>query len=230
MLTSHPSLTRPSLQTQYPLPHTPPSSKNGLTISPEASLAYPQSTDKDAFILTHILQLPESFQSAYVGETFSATLCANNELPASSNTAKSVSNVKVQAEILTPSSGSVGQVLELDDADEAEDGEEGRGLAPGETMQKVLKLSLKEEGNHTLGVTVTYTETVHGEGEGKGSGGPAVGAKVRTFRKLYQFVAMPLLGVRTKAGDVPGRRDGRVRYAVEAQVENLGERGVILEV
>lgn len=160
---------------------------------------------------------------------FSATLCANNECEPSST--KSVSNVKVQAEILTPSSATVGQVLELEDADEAPEGEEGRNLAPGQTMQKILRLSLKEEGNHTLGVTVTYTETQRAEAEGgQRAGAPTVGAKVRTFRKLYQFVAMPLLGVRTKAGDVPGRRDGRVSYAVEAQVENMGERGVVLEV
>lgn len=163
---------------------------------------------------------------------FSATLCANNELPQSSD--KTVSNVKVQAEILTPSSGTIGQALELEDAEEEATGEEGRNLGVGETMQKILRLSLKEDGNHTLGVTVTYTETRHdistapsAEGELKP---PATGAKVRTFRKLYQFVAVPLLGVRTKAGDVPERKDQRVRYAVEAQIENVGERGVVLEV
>jgi hypothetical protein len=164
-----------------------------------------------------------------VGEVFSATLCANNELVPDSE--KSVSNVKVQAEILTPSSGNVGKGLELEDAEasqkQGEDGggEDGRMLAVGETMQKILRLNLKEEGNHTLGVTVTYTETQHAD-----EAQAAISAKVRTFRKLYQFVAVPLLGVRTKAGEVPaGKRNGRLRYAVEAQLENVGERPVVLE-
>jgi hypothetical protein len=93
-------------------------------------------------------------------------------------------------------------------------------LGEGETLQRVLRLSLREEGPHTLGVTVSYVEV-------DGEGGRNV---VRTFRKLYQFVAMPLLGVRTKAGDVAKGKDGRVKYAVEAQLENVGERVVVLEV
>jgi hypothetical protein len=95
----------------------------------------------------------------------------------------------------------------------------GANIAPSESLQRILKLNLKEPGDHTLAVTVTYTETTVGA-EGKAAGG-----KVRTFRKLYQFAATSLIGVRTKAGDMVGGR-----YALEAQLENLGERTVVVEV
>ena len=140
-------------------------------------------------------------------------------------------NVKVQAEIQSPSGGAAGQVLELEDAsdepDAAGDGDDGKSLGAGETMQKILRLNLKEEGNHTLGVTVTYTEP--GDAAGAGDAEAKAG-KVRTFRKLYQFVALPLLGVRTKAGDLPAGKQDKIRFAVEAQLENVGERAIVLEV
>jgi len=141
-----------------------------------------------------------------------------------------VSNVKVQAEMQTPSGGAAGQALELEDADEASEaagGADGRSLGPGDTMQKILRLNLKEEGNHTLGVTVTYTEPADAAAPGEAE---AKVAKVRTFRKLYQFVALPLLGVRTKAGDLPAGENGKFRFVVEAQLENVGERAIVLEV
>ena len=162
-----------------------------------------------------------------MGEVFAATLCANNEHRpqdrAAGETGKKavvrVRDVRVAAEILGPGSGAAGGgvPLELVGGEGERDGHE---LGEGETVQRVLKLSLREEGPHTLGVTVSYAEV-------EGEGGRSV---VRTFRKLYQFVAMPLLGVRTKAGDVPKGKDGRVRYAVEAQLENVGDRIVVLEV
>jgi hypothetical protein len=94
--------------------------------------------------------------------------------------------------------------------------------SPGESLQRILRFELKEEGNHVLAVTVTYTETALGEGK-------ASGGRVRTFRKLYQFVAQQLLSVRTKAGDL-SQKDGMSRYLLEAQLENMGEAAVSLEV
>jgi trafficking protein particle complex subunit 13 len=213
-----PSLTRPSLTSQYPLPSTSiQPHETTLPISSKASLAYPDlQPNVSPFILTPILQLPESFQAAYVGEVFAATLCANNE---HGDARKRVRNVKIAAEILGPGAGEagVGVPLEL----EGDKGGDVEGwLGEGETLQRVLRLSLREEGPHTLGVTVSYVEADN-------QGGRNV---IRTFRKLYQFVAMPLLGVRTKAGDVVKGKDGRVKYAVEAQLENVGERVVVLEV
>lgn len=70
-----------------------------------------------------------------------------------------------------------------DDAQQA-----GVDLDPGQTLQRIVDFDLKEEGNHVLGVTVSYYEATETSG------------RTRTFRKLYQFVCKPSLIVRTKAG------------------------------
>lgn len=103
-----------------------------------------------------------------------------------------------------------------------DDKEEIASPAPGESLQRILRFELKEEGNHVLAVTVTYTETALGEGK-------AASGRVRTFRKLYQFVAQQLLSVRTKAGELT-QRSGPLKYLLEAQLENMGEAAVCLEV
>ncbi|KAF2441626.1 DUF974 domain-containing protein [Karstenula rhodostoma CBS 690.94] len=206
-------LSRPSFATQYPLP-----ASKALGIAPTASLAYPSSRTDDKFILSPVLQLPEAFGSAYVGENFSCTLCANNELEAG-NASKTISGVRIQADMQTPSVPN-GTSLELSGHDRSS-GDAPRSnddIGPGESLQRILRFELKEEGNHVLAVTVTYTETALA-GEGIPTGG-----KVRTFRKLYQFVAQQLLSVRTKAGEIaPGR------HLLEAQLENMGEGAVSLE-
>lgn len=203
-------MSRPSLATQYALPNSAE-----LGISPKASLAYPSENTDDKFLLSPVLNLPEAFGSAYVGETFSCTLCANNELDASDKT-RMISGVRIQGDMQTPSAPT-GSPLDL--AGE----EESSSPGPGESLQKILRFELKEEGNHVLAVTVTYTETALA-GEGKAASG-----RVRSFRKLYQFVAQQLLSVRTKAGELSGR-DGMSRYLLEAQLENMGESAVSLEV
>jgi trafficking protein particle complex subunit 13 len=151
--------------------------------------------------------------------------------------------VRIQAEIQTPSNPS-GITLDLEGRTNGDgEAEDENKFAPGDSVQKIIRLNLKEEGNHVLAVTVTYTETTFGAGgtPTKSTGGPllevggqqhlsAQGARVRTFRKLYQFVAQNLVGVRTKAGDLPMSRGGKRRFAVEAQLENMGERVVSLEV
>ncbi|KAF1358741.1 hypothetical protein EJ07DRAFT_122696 [Lizonia empirigonia] len=206
-------LSRPSLATQFPLPNS-----QELGISPKASLAYPsENNTNDKSILSLALNLPEAFGSAYVGETFSCTLCANNEL-LPSDTTKAINGVRIQGDMQTPSNPT-GSPLDLAGADGELD--DTVSAAPGESLQRVLKFELKEEGNHVLAVTVTYTETVLGEGK-------ASGGRVRTFRKLYQFVAQQLLSVRTKAGEL-SQKDGISRYLLEAQLENMGEAAVCLE-
>lgn len=190
-----------------------------LGISPKASLAYPSENHADDnFILSPALNLPEAFGSAYVGETFSCTLCANNELDPS-NTTRAVSGVRIQGDMQTPSNPT-GAPLELAGAND--DGEATVSPGPGESLQRILRFELKEEGNHVLAVTVTYTETALGEGK-------AASGRVRTFRKLYQFVAQQLLSVRTKAGQVT-QPNGLPKYLLEAQLENMGESAVCLEV
>lgn len=204
-------MSKPSLSEQYPLPE--PQSPFISKISSKASLSYPSDDADAAFILSPVLKLPPAFGAAYVGETFSCTLCANNEL-LDLDTARSISGVRISADMQTPSVP-VGAPLDLA-------GPSDESPAPGKSLQKIVRFELKEEGPHILAVTVTYTETqLAGEGN-------AASGRIRTFRKLYQFVAQQLLSVRTKGGDLPPR-NGLARYSLEAQLENLGESAISLE-
>lgn len=133
------------------------------------------------------------------------------------------------AEMQTPSS------LASLDLDPADDSAQVDGLATGESLQKIVRYDLKEEGNHILAVNVSYTETRIGQDSQAASG------RVRTFRKLYQFVAQPCLSVRTKASELPPLevenkslgpygKTHLVRFALEAQLENVGEGAVVVKV
>jgi hypothetical protein len=188
-------------------------------------------------VLSPLLTLPPAFGSAYVGETFSCTLCANNELLPDSPVPKSVNNVRIDAEMKVPSSATaiplnLGPDASLptspkgqEDAGEEPQHKAGVDLTPGESLQKVVSFELKEEGSHVLAVTVTYTETTPTSG------------RVRTFRKLYQFVCKGCMIVRTKAGLLPSpaseEEDGGVKkgrkWALEAQLENTGEETITLD-
>ncbi|KAK4946134.1 hypothetical protein LTR66_014323 [Elasticomyces elasticus] len=238
-------LSRPSLADQHPLPET--DFPDELNIAPQASLACPsafggsRNSITDGFPITPLLTLPPAFGAAYVGETFSCTLCANNELEGHDDAeATVVSAVKIAAELAVPSNPAFGIPLQLRTAiprlphssnppaveqdEESESTVTEEDLAPGATLQRIISHELKEEGQHTLAVTVTYTETQHGEA------GQAAGGRVRTFRKLYQFVAVPLVGIRTKISHVRGGGvDKGKMWALEAQLECLGERAVVLE-
>jgi hypothetical protein len=210
-------LSKPALATQTPLPHT--TFNNGLDIAPEASLAYPGADISSTFPLTPLLTLPAAFGAAYVGETFSCTLCANNEVQEGEG--RSVSAVRIGAELQTPGNQE-GITLEL--ASAGEEGDELEELKAGATLQRTLKHELKEEGQHVLAVTVTYTETLQSEDGG------ASGGRARTFRKLYQFVAQQLIAVRSKVTERKRReKDGLRQWILEAQLENVGETSVVLE-
>ncbi|KUJ12102.1 uncharacterized protein LY89DRAFT_673890 [Mollisia scopiformis] len=216
-------LSRPSLSVQHPLPlptpnASPSSSPNTFPAASE-SLAYP-STKNDAFILSPLLTLPPAFGSAYVGETFSCTLCANNEVLPGSTSAKSISNVRIEAEMKIPSSSAPINLVLVPEADkEGEDGKEnGVDLEPGQSLQKVVNFDLKEDGSHVLAVTVTYSETT------------ATSGRIRTFRKLYQFVCKGCMVVRTKTGALPSSSGEKGRkWALEAQLENSGEETITLD-
>jgi hypothetical protein len=206
------------LHYQYPLPGIEDS--HAAKIEAKASLAYAAANSEDKFIISPVLTLPESFRSAYVGEEFACTLCANNEL-AADDASKSISGIKILAEMQMP----LGETLTLD-LDDAEDrtGQEDAPSAPGETIQKIVRLNLSEPGQHVLAVTITYTE------HSRTFEGTPQGVRSRTFRKLYQFIAQPLINVKTKTGDIATTTTGKVRYALEAQLQNLGDRTVCLEV
>lgn len=102
-------------------------------------------------------------------------------------------------------------------------------------LQRVIHHNLREEGNHTLIVNVSYTETVLGPDRSV-----ATSSRFRTFRKLYQFQAQPCLSVRTKATELPPReipdksqgpygRAQLARYVLEAQLENVSDGSIVLE-
>lgn len=220
-----------------------------------------------------------------MGETFSCTLCANHEAPPAAEPAtaqaasqpggdasapapaapppqkKYIRDVRIEAEMKTPNSSAVTKLdlspnTTTDDADD-QGKAAGVDLEPGRTLQRIVNFDLKEEGNHVLGVTVSYYEATDTSG------------RTRTFRKLYQFICKPSLIVRTKAsplapavprasaaspptsppeggdeaqagdggedkanaagrGDEKGRRRRR-RWVLEAQLENCSEDTTELE-
>ena len=113
----------------------------------------------------------------------------------------------------------------------ADHGSTRSGVKPGESVQKIVRFDLREEGNHILAVSLSYSEMTMSKDENSASSG-----RVRTFRKLYQFIAQPCLSVRTKASDLPpsGIEGEKVqagkllRFALEAQVENMADGPVTL--
>ncbi|KAK2753909.1 hypothetical protein FQN54_007268 [Arachnomyces sp. PD_36] len=191
------------------------------------------------------LTLPPAFGSAYVGETFSCSLCANNEITGESpDPPRTISSVRIVAEMQTPS-----QSVPLNLSPPGDGvGPQSDGLGEGESIQKIVRFDLKEEGNHVLAVNVSYTETtVMAPKDGTlsttttgSSGQVASGGRVRTFRKLYQFIAQPCLSVRTKASELPPTevenkslgpygKSRLLRFALEAQLENVGDGVIVLE-
>ena len=185
-------LSKPSLVPRFALPRlseTPLAECNSVWHSESSSNSNPKSGVEeiaaeglqDEFIISPALQLPESFGSAYVGETFSCTLCVNNELSSNDNGQyegggnKSVTGVKLVADMQTPSRPE-GVALNLSSPNNNESEKDissppGGSAVPAsasasapslginESMQKILQFELKEEGTHVLVVTLTYTET-----------------------------------------------------------------------
>jgi hypothetical protein len=194
-------LSHPSLAPSHTLP--------GDDVLAKASLAYPSATN-DPFPLSPLLALPPAFGAAYVGTTFSCTLCANNELQAASPIV--VGDIQLSAELQVPS-GSITLAMEGPHV------ADGQDIQPAQTIQKVVRHELREDGPHVLAVTVTYQE-MRDETMNK-----------RSFRKLYQFVAQPALGVRTKVGHLTVKKHmpDAPRFVLEAQLENLTETSVVLE-
>ncbi|KAK2748749.1 hypothetical protein FQN57_000330 [Myotisia sp. PD_48] len=221
-------LSRPSLSHQHPLPN------DQGAFSQKASLSYPSDSSDPQFILSPNVVLPPAFGSAYVGETFSCSLSGNVETPAGDS--RVVGSLRIIAEMQTPS-----QTIPLDLFPLEDNPEQPISLSGVSNVQKIIRFDLKDEGNHVLSVSVNYTETLMVpnpdiEGEYQASGG-----RVRSFRKLYQFVAQPCLNVRTKATELePLEVDNRAlgpygksqlyRFALEAQLENVGDEVIVLGV
>jgi hypothetical protein len=147
-----------------------------------------------------------------------------------------MTSVQISAEMVTPS---LTVPLDLETADVDNTGLSS-SLEPGKSLQRIVRHDLKEEGNHVLAVTVAYTEPYKILSVEQQEESGTAGARVRTFRKLYQFIAQQCIAVRTKSGDLPpialaDERGGStktrlVRYVLEAQLENMGEVPICLEV
>jgi trafficking protein particle complex subunit 13 len=205
-------------------------------IPPTASLSYPSSTTSDQrFALSQNLSLPPSFGSAYVGETFSCGLCANNEVTESASRTKSVSNIKILAEMQTPTSSVPLNLATAPDNSSAE-----TSGAESTSTQYIISFALREEGTHVLAVNVTYTETTFTPSATDPSSSSPTSSRTRSFRKLYQFPSVPCLSVRTKSTELPPvsipdkaagpyGRTNLLRYTLEAQLENVSDNTITLE-
>lgn len=175
-----------------------------------------------------MLTLPPSFGTAHVGETFACTLCANNELTQDGN-GMAIDRVDVKAAMQTPSRPE-GVPLETFSASHhglRPHQEESNSLDPSETLQRIVRFDLREEGNHVLVVTVTYAEPERTSTEH----GTTAEGRVRTFRKLYQFAAQQLLNVRTKIRATPPYDRAKTPHAhvLEAQLENVSDNAIVLD-
>ena len=119
------------------------------------------------------------------------------------------------------------QIIPLDLVSENDDAAR-HGLSHGESVQSILHFDLREEGSHTLCVNVSYNESIQSTQDTMPSGG-----RIRSFRKLYQFLVSPCLSVRTKASTLLGvdkNNPPRMsRYALECQLENLAEGIITIE-
>ncbi|KAL9604968.1 MAG: hypothetical protein Q9219_000156 [cf. Caloplaca sp. 3 TL-2023] len=204
------SLSRPSFSEQFRLPQQP--EDEALPIDPSVSA-------DDNFICSPLLTLPPAFGSAYVGETFSCTLCANNELPNDTN--RKITDVSITTEIQAPT-----QTISLD----LSSGDREKGsLEPKESLQKIVRFDLKEEGNHVLAVSIKYTERMLDADDGSRG-------RARTFTKLYQFQSAPCIAVRSKVSDLASKglesekrsHTKRMSFVLEAQLENMADGPITL--
>lgn len=206
-------LSSPSLVQRFPLPQQQKASPSLI----DADAAFDLGSDENdsKFLFSPIIKLPPSFGSAYVGETFSCTLCANNEL--SDDAESQVSSVRIEAEMQSPSGSTPLQALPTDK-------HEPDLMEPGKSIQKILRYDLRDEGSHTLAVNVSYSETTILKDQSASSG------RVRTFRKLYEFACRPCLNVRTKVSSLQEDNRSRIeRYAVEVQLDNMAQGSIILK-
>ncbi|KAI0850168.1 hypothetical protein F5Y00DRAFT_42647 [Daldinia vernicosa] len=226
-------LSRPSLVVQHPLP-TPISLPASAQQEPPipASLAYSTNgdTNPDPFLLAPILQLPPSFGSAYVGETFSCTLCANHDVPlpgelpaaaaapAGPNLAPMMSpmnppkrkftrDVRIEAEMKTPGSSAALKLplLGADGVVESNaDTDDGKSHSHSHHHYHGGSKGIDLEPGDTLQRIVNFDLKEEGNHVLAVTvsyyEATETSGRTRTFRKLYQFICKGSLIVRTKVG------------------------------
>ncbi|KAJ7236717.1 hypothetical protein B0H12DRAFT_1204464 [Mycena haematopus] len=152
-----------------------------LSLQGKSPLPGHPKTLRDLTHASELLTLPSSFGSIQLGETFSSTLCVNNEAQAD------VEAVAMKVEMQTATSKVV----------LAEFGGSETTLAIGDTLENVVHHEIKELGQHVLACTVTYrlppgSRTAPGPAEDPDD--PAL----QTFRKFYKFAVTNPLSVKTK--------------------------------
>lgn len=207
-------LSRPSLLETFPLPRQ--GERIPLHIDSNAANDVGHGEIDEQYLFSPVLTLPPAFGSAYVGEQFSCTLCANNELSADAE--RQVSSVGVAAEMQAPSGMTPLEPTPIDEESQ------NHSMKPGESIQKIVRFDLREEGSHTLAVNLSYSETVISKDQSASSN------RVRTFRKLYQFGCRPCLNVRTKVSSLPDNsQDHLERFVVEIQLDNMADGTITLK-
>jgi hypothetical protein len=225
-----------------------------------ASLAYKSTsaTNPEPFLLTPILNLPPSFGSAYVGETFRCTLCANHDIPELSgapftpttplSAAPAFSPVQPPAAALQQQQALQKKKFIRDVRIDAE------MKTPGSATVQKLQLSPDTEdggeGKSDEGADLdpgrTLQKIVNFDLKEEGNHVLAVtvsyyeatemSGRTRTFRKLYQFICKGSLIVRTKVGVIPTptprreSKEGNVAAAEEEEEEEVvGKRRWVME-
>lgn len=220
-------LSRPSLVTQHTLanPVSPSYDTSAQTIP--ASLAYKSTsaTNPEPFLLTPILNLPPSFGSAYVGETFRCTLCANHDTPelaAGPFTPTTPLSATSAYSPIQPPTASLQQQQAAQKKKFIRDVRiDAEMKTPGSAKVQKLQLSpdteVGAEGKSDEGADLdpgrTLQRIVNFDLKEEGNHVLAVtvsyyeatetSGRTRTFRKLYQFICKGSLIVRTKVGVLP---------------------------
>ena len=140
----------------------------------------------------------------------------NNELTTEAE--RQVSSVKIEAEMQTPSGTTLLEVVSA--VEEAPN----ESTKPGDSIQRIVRFDLREEGSHTLAVNIIYSETTIAKSQ------PASSGRVRSFRKLYQFVARSCLNVRTKVTPLTNAEATEILpQVVEVQLDNMADGTIILQ-
>lgn len=214
-------LAKPSLTKQHAL--SKQSHDATFRVDPDAASAVPATEQDDQFVLTPGLKLPSAFGAVHVGETFACTLCVNNDLPSDDEDVQ-IRDASIEAEMQTP--GQVDDPMQLDPEGSSSSDDEASSMKPGETMQRIVRCHLADEGNYILFVTVNYTETQTAATEDE-----EPTTRRRTFRKSYRFPADHLIRVRIKTRPLPELTEKRLGsgHAIEAQLEKLGDESLLLE-
>lgn len=131
-----------------------------------------ENLEVSTFSLSDLLLLPSSFGNIYLGETFSAYICINND------SASGVRNLYFRAELQTTT-----QKFLLHDTTE----ESHHGLLANQTAEFMVNHEIRELGTHILVCSINYVSS---------------GEEKRSFRRFYKFNVLNPLAVRTKVNSV----------------------------